>query len=399
MKRALVVAPQPFFSPRGTPFSVYYRTAVLAEKGVEIDFLTYGEGQDVDIRGVRIIRIPRFSFLGNVRIGPSPLKLFLDFFVFLWMIGLLSRNKYDFVHAHEESVFLCNLLKPIFNFKMVYDMHSSLPQQLTNFKFTTSQLLIKLFERMENSSLHAAEAVITICPDLYHHVNNIIQDKRKHILIENSIFDPVRVVAKTAGKTDGGTPGVTETEGPVELPGGRKMVVYVGTLEPYQGIDLLIDAFPRVIAHEPDAHLLIVGGTDDQVIRYREMAVARGLDNHSVFTGRVPQSVAKHYLGLATVIVSPRSEGTNTPLKIYEYLASGIPMVATDIHSHKQVLDEDVAFLVKPEVPSIAQGIVSALTSEEQRKAVSRNARRLYEDRYSRVVYESKMEKLLEILG
>ena len=69
--KALVVAPQPFFSPRGTPFSVYYRTLVMAEQGLEIDLLTYGEGQDVDIPGVRIVRIPRFGFLGPVPIGPS----------------------------------------------------------------------------------------------------------------------------------------------------------------------------------------------------------------------------------------------------------------------------------------------------------------------------------------
>ena len=75
--KALVVAPQPFFSPRGTPFSVYYRTLVSSELGIKIDFLTYGEGQDVDIPNVNIIRIPRFKFLGTVKIGPSPLKLFL----------------------------------------------------------------------------------------------------------------------------------------------------------------------------------------------------------------------------------------------------------------------------------------------------------------------------------
>ena len=56
--KALVIAPQPFFSPRGTPFSVYYRTLVTAQLGVQIDLLTYGEGQDVEIPGVRIIRIP-----------------------------------------------------------------------------------------------------------------------------------------------------------------------------------------------------------------------------------------------------------------------------------------------------------------------------------------------------
>ena len=70
-RRGLVVAPQPFFTPRGTPLSVYYRTLVAAEQGVVIDLLTYGDGEDVDIPGMRIRRIPHFPFLGPVRAGPS----------------------------------------------------------------------------------------------------------------------------------------------------------------------------------------------------------------------------------------------------------------------------------------------------------------------------------------
>ena len=88
--KALVIAPQPFFSPRGTPMSVYYRALVMARKGVEIDLLTYGEGQDVEIPGVRIVRIPAFPFLGHIKTGPSLLKLFLDVFITLWMFGMLS---------------------------------------------------------------------------------------------------------------------------------------------------------------------------------------------------------------------------------------------------------------------------------------------------------------------
>ncbi|MFQ5635825.1 MAG: glycosyl transferase family 1, partial [Gammaproteobacteria bacterium] len=112
--KALVIAPQPFYSPRGTPFSVYYRSLITAELDVEIDLLTYGQGQDVDIPGVRIIRIPDFRWLGQVRTGPSALKLFLDVFVLLWTLGLLIRNRYAFVHAHEESVFFAQFLKPGF---------------------------------------------------------------------------------------------------------------------------------------------------------------------------------------------------------------------------------------------------------------------------------------------
>lgn len=196
--KALVIAPQPFFSPRGTPFSVYYRTLITAELGAEVDLLTYGEGEDIDIPGVRMIRIPHFPFLGSVKIGPSKLKLFLDFFIVLWTIGLLIRNKYDLVHAHEEAIFICPILKPIFGFKLIYDMHSSLPEQLTNFKFTTSKTLISAFKWLEDSCLQAADATITICPSLYNYALSIVDDKSKVCLIENSIFDDVQIRKNSA---------------------------------------------------------------------------------------------------------------------------------------------------------------------------------------------------------
>ena len=117
----LVVAPHPFFTPRGTPFSVYYRTMVLAEAGVKIDLLTYGVGQDVDIPGCRIVRVPRIKALEPVPIGPSGKKLVLDVFMLLWTIGMMFKHQYKIVHAHEEAVFWVRFLKPLFLYKMIYD--------------------------------------------------------------------------------------------------------------------------------------------------------------------------------------------------------------------------------------------------------------------------------------
>jgi len=398
LMKALVIAPQPFFSPRGTPFSAYYRTLVTAELGVAVDLLTYGEGQDVDIPGVRIIRIPRFAFLGGVRVGPSLLKLFLDLFIVLWTVGLLLRNHYDFVHAHEEAVFFCHFLKPIFRFKLVYDMHSSLPQQLTNFQFTTSKFLIGLFKKLEDACLHAADAVITICPDLSDYVNRLVPDKDKHLLIENSIFDPVKTLSRSSD-SNGTSSVLYNQEKPPEPPQDKRLVVYAGTLEPYQGIDILISASKKVVTKNPDAFLLIVGGTKAQVRHYSRLAEKCGLGPYILFTGRVDQTLAKQYCRLASVLVSPRSDGTNTPLKIYEQLASGIPLVATNIYSHTQVLSNDVAFLVEPEPADMARGVLAALNSDGDSQRIVANARRLYEQKYSRPVYEKKMRQLLELLS
>lgn len=389
--KALVIAPQPFFTPRGTPFSVYYRSSVMSELGVEMDLLTYGQGEDVDIPGVRIVRIPAFNWLGKVKTGPSALKLFLDMFMIIWTIAMLLRRRYDFVHAHEEAVFYCRWLKPIFRFKMIYDMHSSLPQQLDNFEFTKSRLIKKIFKSLEDSSLKAADAVITICPDLSDYVIGLLGDDPKHFLIENSIFDPVRL-ANNANGNDA-------AEMPADLPAGRKIVIYAGTFERYQGLDLLIPAFRIVRETVPDAFLLMVGGDEHQVVAMRELASESGLADNVLFTGRVPQSLAKQYNNLADVLTSPRSAGTNTPLKVYEQLASGKPLVATRIYSHTQVLSDDDTFLVEPNKEDMARGIVEALDNQTLAGSKVECARQLYESRYSRPAYIGKMKRLLELLS
>jgi glycosyltransferase involved in cell wall biosynthesis len=391
--RILVVAPQPFFTPRGTPFSVYYRTLVSSELGFEVDLLTYGQGEDIDMPGVRLIRAPAFAWLGPVKIGPSMLKLWLDIFLMLRCLGCLLRQRYAIVHAHEEAVFLLRFLKPIFRFKLIYDMHSSLPEQLSNYRFTSSRLLIGLFETLEASCLKSADAVITICPELARYAQPLMPDPSRHFLIENSIFEPVRLAAATTGATSG------RAGERLEPPTDRQVVLYAGTFEVYQGLETLVEAF--AIAHSscPQSLLVLMGGTPEQVKKLKALARAQGIEEHVRILERMPKDVAARFTAVASVLISPRSHGTNTPLKIYEQLASGVPLVATRILSHTQVLTEDVAFLVDPEPRAMAQGLIHALTDQERRDRVVARARALYETAYSRPVYEGKMRAVFDRLG
>jgi len=175
--------------------------------------------------------------------------------------------------------------------------------------------------------------------------------------------------------------------------------VYVGTLEPYQGIDLLIRSFAKVIQRRPDAFLLIAGGTDSQVETYRKLAIANGLENHCVFTGTVSQHQAHQYMRTADSLLSPRTDGTNTPLKVYQQLASGIPLVATDIYSHTQVLNHDVAFLADPEPGPFGEAMIAAMSDDGAPQGKAKNAIRLFEKEYSRESYVRKLSTLLNGLS
>jgi glycosyltransferase involved in cell wall biosynthesis len=391
----LVVAPQPFFTPRGTPFSVYYRTLVMSEQGANVDLLTYGEGEDVSIPNVRIVRIPKIPGTAPVPIGPSYKKMVLDVFMFLWTIGLLTRNRYDAVHAHEESVFWCRLLKPLFRFRLIYDMHSSLPQQLKNFDFSQSSLLIGIFGRLEDWSLRAADAVITICPDLRDYALSRGVSSARHLLIENSIFDDVKVVSVNT-PVSASEKAVTLPS--VEVPPGGRLILYAGTFEAYQGIDLVIKAFARVAQEDSASVLLLVGGTRDQVKQMQALAGSLQIGPRCIFTGRVSKGEALRFTARADIVLSPRRSGTNTPLKIYEQLASGKPLIATRIWSHTQVLTDEVCFLVDPDPDSIAAGMMAALRDPERAKRLAANAQALYEREYARSVYERKIRTLLELV-
>ena len=398
--KLLAIAPEPFFSPRGTPLSVYYRTLVTAELGVAVDLLTYGQGGDVDIPGVRIIRIPTFG-RATVKVGPSLFKAFLDIFVFVWAIGLMIRNRYDVVHAHEETVFFCRFLKPFFRFKLVYDMHSILSQQLTNFSFTKSRLLVGTFRRLEDGCLAKADAVITISPALAEYAEPRVKDPAHHFPIENTIFDEVRLREQASrGAQRAGAAGndaqLADTATEFRVAAERPVVLYAGTFESYQGIDLLLRGFAEARAQQLDAFLLLLGGQPAQIEHYKALAAQLGLDDDCLFAGQRSRAEAQKATREAAVLTSPRNTGSNTPLKIYEQLASGVPLVATRIPSHTQVLTDAECVLVDPDPQSMAIGLSEALRGGPAIEERTRAARRLYEEKYSRAIYVDKMRRLLD---
>lgn len=177
----------------------------------------------------------------------------------------------------------------------------------------------------------------------------------------------------------------------------RPLVLYAGTFEPYQGIDVLVRAFALVQKEYPEAQLLLVGGTPEQVEGMR--VLARELQVDCRFAGRVSKTAAMRCTRAASVLVSPRRHGTNTPLKIYEQLASGKPLVATRIWSHTQVLNDDVCLLVEPEPEAMARGILRALRDPGLARELAERAKALYDREYARVAYVGKIRRMLELLA
>jgi glycosyltransferase involved in cell wall biosynthesis len=382
--KILMIAPEPIFEPRGTPMSVVGRLKALSDMGHHVDLLTYSIGRDIHLSNIGIFRISKIPGIRKVPIGPSLTKIPLDFLLILKSFIQIIRYRYDLIHTHEEAGFWGTLLSKIYKIPHIYDMHSSLPQQLINFQFSSSGLLINLFKNLEYWVLKNASAVITICPDLYDHVENLFPE-RGSVLIENVID-----YGMIFGEDDKSAIVIQK----YKLK-GKKVALYTGTFEPYQGLDLLIDSAKEVLRRSNNVIFLLVGGHPEQVSTYRRYADKAGVGKMFIFTGQVLPQEVNSYIRCADILLSPRTRGTNTPLKIYSYLRSGVPIVATRLLTHTQVLNETVAVLCDPNPESYAEGINTLIQNRDFRTEIGRNAKNLALKSYSYSVYLKKFQKVL----
>ena len=371
-----MIAPEPFFEPRGTPFSEYHRIRALVDLGHAVDLVTYPFGSDVSLPGLRVFRCARPPLIREVRIGPSLAKVPLDASLALTAIRRALAERYDVVHSHEEGSVIGVLLAAALGVPHLYDMHSSLPQQLENFAFTRSTLIKRAFTWMERFVIRRSRVVIVICQHLADTVR-AIEPTVPSVLIENA-------PGSGAAAAEGSGAGLRSELG---IPAESPLILYTGTFEAYQGLGLLFDSARLVAEFRPDARVVLAGGRPEQVESARAAARAAGVESRVIFAGQRPAEEIPRFLDAADVLVSPRSSGTNTPLKIYQYLRSGRPIVATRLLTHTQVLDDDVAILTAATAAAFANGILGALADPERARAIGDRARRMAETKYSYEAY------------
>jgi glycosyltransferase involved in cell wall biosynthesis len=380
--RILMIAPEPFFEPRGTPFSEYHRIRALIELGHTVDLVTYPFGRDVSLPGLRVFRCARPPFITDVGIGPSWKKVPLDLALFASVCRRALSESYDAVHSHEEGSWFGVLVAAARRIPHLYDMHSSLPQQLSNFGYSRSRVLTRIFRWFERLAIRRSQVVIVICPQLEDVVRGIDSGVRS-VLIENA-------PGSGDAPVEGSGAAIRHSLG---IAADTPLAIYTGTFEAYQGLDLLFGAMRHVLAERPDARLVLVGGRPEQVAAARTQADASGLGAAAVFSGQRPAEEIPAFLDAADLLVSPRSTGTNTPLKIYQYLRSGRPIVATRLLTHTQVLNDDVAFLTAATSEAFAAGMLAAIADPGRARAVGERARQLAETKYSYEAYLSRTQQ------
>lgn len=296
-------------------------------------------------------------------------------------------ERYDVLDCHEEAGLMGVVLSKLFGIPTIYDMHSSLPEQLENFRYSSLKSLRYLFDLAERITIKGSHAIIYICPYLGEVVSKVDPDKPS-FLIENS---PLAESAASVSDAD-----AKKLRRDLGLDDAF-VLLYTGTFEAYQGLDLLYRALAAV--QTSSVRLLMVGGRDEQVEAARADVARAGVADRVVFVGQRPPAEMSLYLTAADALVSPRSHGKNTPLKIYSYLRAGKPIVATRILTHTQVLDDEIALLTEPEPEAFARGIDAVASDADRARALGQSALTRSEKEYSYERYLARTRRLLDFVS
>lgn len=388
--RILMIAPQPFFESRGAPFCVYQHIKALITLGYQVDLVTYPLGKQVNLPGLRIFRAPSLPFIRGVKPGPSLAKFPLDILVFITALQRLCLRRYKYIHTHEEAGVMGALLAPIFGCRHLYYMHSDLAQVVASSEFTKNRLVLCCVSAVQKFMLRRASAVVAFYPEIASAAKRVAPRKSVYMILPPAVDAELPPASEAQ---------VAELRQRLEI-GKGPVLLYTGTLENYQGIDMWLQSAVIIRAAFPSACLVIAGGRPDQIEKLQVLAQKLGVTDAVRFVGQRPLEEMPRYMGLADILVSPRSKGTHTPLKLYTYMRSGKPLLATDILAHTQILTSDVALLVPPTPEDLARGALELLHDQARARTLAANARQVAERQYNWSVFLEKNRQLYrEFMG
>lgn len=363
--RVLVLEPHPYYIVRGTPIDLELVLRVLCERpGAKIDLVVYAEGEDHEHPNLSIHRTPALGgFLRGLRPGFSVRKLFCDFFLLFQAIRLVSKNRYDLIHAGEEGVYIAMLLRRLFGIPYAYDLDSSLAEQMTE-KMPWLSFMQRFLNGCERRAIRGALVTFPVCHGLADLCREHGATKIVTLHDISQLKDPHREPTGSL-KREVGT--------------DRLILLYAGNLEVYQGIDLLLAGFAVACRSTDEIDLVIIGGDDEDIRKYRAMGERLGIAGRTHFLGPRPFDQLDGYLAEADVLTAPRIKGRNTPMKVFPYLHSGRPVLVTDLPTHSQILTKEVAMLAEPTPEGFGRAIVGLAGDPERRRKLGESGRAFVE--------------------
>lgn len=366
----LLLCSQPLFEARGSPLRVRATLGALAGGGWAVTAVTVPVGPEVDLpAAVRLVRVRNWLGVRSLSIGPSFAKLLFGFFIALRAFLLGLRRRPRVVHGIEEMGLWAWALARLFRARLVYEKHSD-PASYRKDRTGLRNGIMRLYARVERFVCRRADGVIATGPGLAAQARGYGATGRVEAIADvpssEREADPDRVRAWRSR---------------LDPRGDRVLFLYVGSFAAYQGVPLLLEAYPRAFSEEERLRLVLVGGGAAPEV-LREPAVAALPEGALRHLPAVPPEDLPDLLAAVDGLVSPRLLGNNTPLKVLDYLKAGRAILATATEANELVLSADTARLVPATAEGLAAGMVELARDPQARSLLGQRGRELFTVHY-----------------
>jgi len=364
----LMVAPTSFFADYGAHVRPLEEIRALQQMGHRVTICTYHNGHDVDDIDVR--RTLDIPWRKRIIVGSTKHKLYLDAALLALVMGEAKRVKPDIVHGHlHEGALIGHLTRAIHGAPVLFDYQGSLTAEMTDHGFLgTRSPLRSPLTSLERGINRTADLIVTST----HHAANLLQTRGglspERVTCVSDAVDTARFRPDTItrGERDAmrARLGIKPTD---------KVVAYLGLLAPYQGTDCLLEAAAQVLRDVPNAFFLIMGFPGNE--RYRVMAERLGILHRISLPGQILYLDAHRYLALGDIAVAPKLSETEGNQKIFNYLAAGLPVVAFDTPSAREILGDRAPFARRGDAGSLAAHLTALLQNPAAMRQQAREGR------------------------
>jgi glycosyltransferase involved in cell wall biosynthesis len=378
----LMIAPTPFFADRGCHVRIYEEIKFLRRQGHRVVLLTYPIGRDRDDIDIR--RVPGVPWYRKLSAGPSLHKFYLDPLMALKGLAIARRERPDLLHVHlHEGIAIGLPIARLTGLPMVADLQGSLVEELVDHRtIYPGGLAYRLLRAFERWLAGRADHIVVSSKNTSDMLRRLyaLEEGRISRVGDGVDVDDFYPQAPDAALRE-----------ELSIPEDARVVVFLGLLTRYQGVDLLLEAFTRVVAAVPRAHLVVMGYPN--VAHYRELAESMMLSGRVTFTGRVPYERARDFLTLGEVAVAPKMSLTEANGKLYNYMACALPVVTFDTPVNREILGDLGRYARPGDRESLADRVIELLNEPERARTIGAELRRTVEASFS---WARSVERIVE---
>jgi len=316
--------------------------------------------------------------------GPSNAKYVADPLLLARALGVALREPPDVIHGHlHEGALLGRFIRAATGAPLVFDYQGSLTDELSAHGYLDpSRPVGRLFEGVENWIDRSADVLVASSGRAADALRgHLPPDRVRTVLdgVDTSEFKPLSA---------DDTAVVRDRYG---IPPDAILALYVGVLADYQGIDLLLESLGPVLYGRPDLRVLFAG-YPEQV--YRERASDLELGDQVLFSGKIPFEDTRDLTAAADIGLTPKLSASEGNLKIYNYLACGLPVVAFDNPVNREILGSLGVYASLGNGVEFAEAIGKLADDQSRREDLGRRGRERAETNLS---WSRSAERLMEI--